>query len=62
MKSTNPDTPCVIPIHMLGNGLIKMPEKNTKIRPENIKKDINMLGITGTYEGQQQNRKIEEHI
>lgn len=28
-------------------------EKNTKIIPSNIKKDINILGITGTYEGQQ---------
>lgn len=28
-------------------------EKSTKIRPENIKKDINILGVTGTYEGQQ---------
>ena len=28
-------------------------EKNTKIRPENIKKDVNILGITGSYEGQQ---------
>ena len=26
-------------------------EKNTKILPANIKKDINILGITGTYEG-----------
>ena len=23
-------------------------EKNTKIKPENIKKDVNILGITGT--------------
>ena len=23
-------------------------EKNTKIKPENIKKDINILGVTGT--------------
>lgn len=28
-------------------------EKNTKILPGNIKKDVNILGITGTYEGQQ---------
>lgn len=27
-------------------------EKNTKIKPENIKKDVNILGITGTYEGE----------
>lgn len=27
-------------------------EKNTKIIPGNIKKDINILGITGTYEGE----------
>lgn len=27
-------------------------EKNTKILPENIKKDINILGVTGTYEGE----------
>lgn len=26
-------------------------EKNLKIRPENIKKDVNILGITGTFEG-----------
>lgn len=26
-------------------------EKNTKILPENIKKDVNILGVTGTYEG-----------
>lgn len=37
-------------------------KKNTKIRPENIKKDINILGITGTYEGQQPTGEIEEHI
>jgi len=34
-------------------------EKNTKIRPENIKKDVNILGITGTYEGQQPSGEIE---
>lgn len=28
-------------------------EKNTKILPANIKKDVNILGVTGTYEGQQ---------
>lgn len=28
-------------------------EKNTKILPSNIKKDVNILGVTGTYEGQQ---------
>lgn len=28
-------------------------EKNTKILPGNIKKDVNILGVTGTYEGQQ---------
>lgn len=27
-------------------------EKKIKIRPENIKKDVNILGIIGTYEGQ----------
>lgn len=26
-------------------------EKNTKIIPGNIKKDVNILGVTGTYEG-----------
>lgn len=26
-------------------------EKNTKILPENIKKDVNILGVLGTYEG-----------
>ena len=34
-------------------------EKNTKIKPENIKKDVNILGITGTYEGQQPSGEIE---
>lgn len=34
-------------------------EKNTKIKPENIKKDINILGITGTYEGQKPSGEIE---
>ena len=29
MKSTNPDTPCVIPIHIPGNGLSKIPVPNT---------------------------------
>lgn len=36
-------------------------EKNTKISPENIKKDVTVLGITGTYEGQQptlQNKSV----
>lgn len=28
-------------------------EKNTKILPANIKKDVNILGVTGTYAGQQ---------
>lgn len=27
-------------------------EKNTKILPENIKKDVNILGVLGTYEGE----------
>lgn len=30
-------------------------EKNLKLRPENIKKDVTAFGITGTYEGQQPN-------
>ena len=36
-------------------------EKNTKIRPENIKKNIEILGITGSYEGESpslQNKSI----
>jgi len=36
MKSTNPDMACVMPIHMLGNGLTSMPEKNTKMSEINI--------------------------
>lgn len=28
-------------------------EKNTKILPSNIKSGVNILGVTGTYEGQQ---------
>lgn len=34
-------------------------EKTNKIRPENIKKDVNILGITGTYEGQKPSGEIE---
>ncbi len=34
-------------------------EKNTKILPSNIKKDVKVLGITGTYEGQQPSGEIE---
>jgi len=34
-------------------------EKTNKIRPENIKKDITILGITGTYEGQKPSGEIE---
>ena len=34
-------------------------EKNTKIIPSNIKKDVNILGITGTYEGQKPSGEIE---
>lgn len=33
-------------------------EKNTKILPANIKKDVNILGVTGTYEGQKPNGTI----
>ena len=36
MKSTNPDMACVMPIHMLGKGLTKIPEKNTKMSEINI--------------------------
>ena len=34
-------------------------EKNTKILPENIKAGVNILGITGTYEGQKPSGEIE---
>ena len=33
-------------------------EKSTKIIPENIKKDVSILGVTGNYEGEY-NAKIE---
>lgn len=34
-------------------------EKNTKIKPENIKSGVNILGITGTYEGTVPSGEIE---
>ena len=35
-------------------------EKDEKILPENIKKDVSILGVTGNYEGEY-NAKIEDY-